>query len=138
MGNVAKVAGVSQIAWATILDQVRSGNPNTILKALETIRNKATRTDLPLLYELVQESDWLVRDVAMETFSRLNEIAALPAIIRVLATDRGQHNFDGVTEFTTWLIEQAPAEATRLLSPLLEDSDPVVRDMAHSWIEDMH
>jgi hypothetical protein len=126
------------LAWDSILRQVRSGQAATVIATLTVIREQATLEDLPLLYQLAVEPDWLVRDIAIEIFSRLEQIDALPTIIRALAMDRGNHDFDGVSEFTGELVARHPTKAMILLQPLLSDVNPSISDIAQwalLWIE---
>ena len=120
--------------WDRLLVEIRDlDDIDRGVRAIETLDRLASGSDVPRLYDLLDDPEFFVREAAAAPLARLEGPRALPALFRALTRgEQDGHDNDGLTATVCDLLEVHAAATSAVVVPMLASTDPVDRARA-AW-----
>lgn len=118
--------------WSQLVNDLRnSADMKRAVKAAKAISKVATVAHIPMLYDLLQDASFWVREVAAEPLARLEGIKALPALFQALTQgELDGHDNDGLSFCIIELVEADKTAAAPVLLEMLSSTDAERRSQA--------
>lgn len=121
--------------WSQLVNDLRNrADMKRAVKAAKAISRVATEAHVPMLYDLLQDASFWVREVAAEPLARLDGIKALPALFQAITQgELDGHDNDGLSFCIIELVEADKATAAPVLLEMLSSSTDAERRSQALW-----
>jgi HEAT repeat protein len=123
--------------WKELNDALRDErNVERAARACTQLQEQATAEDVPRLMEMLNDSDFFIREAAAWPLTQLAGLAALPQLLAALQrTFDDGHDGDGFQTALIELVEADKPAARRVLDGLLGTRDEAMRENARWLLE---
>jgi HEAT repeat protein len=121
--------------WKELSDALRGERDvERAARAVRQLQEQATAEDVPRLMEMLNDSDFFIREAAAWPLTGLAGLAALPQLLAALQrTFDDGHDGDGFQTALIELVEADKPAARRVLDGLLKTGDEAMRENA-KWL----
>jgi HEAT repeat protein len=117
-----------------IIDDLRSKDIDQAVEAIYRLEKIADESHLPQLEQLLQDSNFFIREATAGPYAKIMGIRALPLLLQAqLRGYEDNHDNDGLDAVIIELVETHEAEATPLLMELLRSQNSESRAQA-AWL----
>ena len=122
-------------AWKDLDDALRDArDAERAARAAKRLYEDATAEDIPRLMEMLNDTDFFIREAAAWPLAGLAGVAALPQLLVALQrTFDDGHDGDGFQTALIELVEAAKPAARQALNQLLKTGDNATRENA-KWL----